>query len=81
VNTPRLVHERRERPRRCRRDQSAKKTSEVTEELEAAVALVHQYVPPSPDLMQVVMNAGPPSTSNGNRSVSDEDSNERQRHA
>ena len=36
----------------------AKKTGEMKEELEAAVALVHQYVPPSPDLMQVVMNAG-----------------------
>src|SRR5512134_1769864 len=36
----------------------AKKTGEMKEELEAAVALVQQYVPPSPDLMQVVMNAG-----------------------
>jgi hypothetical protein len=36
----------------------AKKTGEMKEELEAAVALVHQYVPPSPDLMQLVMNAG-----------------------
>jgi hypothetical protein len=36
----------------------AKKTGEMKEELEAAVALVHQYLPPSPDLMQVVMNAG-----------------------
>ena len=36
----------------------AKKTGEMKEELEAAVALVQQYVPPSPDMMQVVMNAG-----------------------
>jgi hypothetical protein len=36
----------------------AKKTGEMKEELEAAVALVQQYVPPSPDLMQAVMNAG-----------------------
>ena len=36
----------------------AKKTDEMKEELEAAVALVHQYMPPAPDLMQVVMNAG-----------------------
>jgi hypothetical protein len=36
----------------------AKKTGEMKEEMEAAVALVQQYVPPSPDLMQVVMNAG-----------------------
>jgi hypothetical protein len=35
-----------------------KKVGEMKEELEAAVALVHQYLPPSPDLMQVVMNAG-----------------------
>ena len=41
----------------------AKKTGEMKEELEAAVALVHQYVPPSPDLMQVVMNAGTASLS------------------
>jgi len=36
----------------------AKKTGEMKEELEAAVALVQQYLPPSPDMMQVVMNAG-----------------------
>ena len=41
----------------------AKKTGEMKEELEAAVALVHQYVPSSPDLMQVVMNAGTASLS------------------
>ena len=36
----------------------AKKTGEMKEEMEEAVALIQQYVPPSPDLMQVVMNAG-----------------------
>jgi len=41
----------------------AKKTGEMKEELEAAVALVQQYVPPSPDLMQLVMNAGTASLS------------------
>ena len=41
----------------------AKKTAEMKEELEAAVALVQQYLPPSPDMMQVVMNAGTASLS------------------
>ena len=36
----------------------AKKTGEMKDELESAVQLIQQYVPPSPDLMQVVMNAG-----------------------
>jgi len=35
-----------------------KKTGEMKAELEAATALVHQYVPPDPGKMQVVMNAG-----------------------
>ena len=35
-----------------------KKTGEMKEELESASALVHQYLPPAPDKMQVVMNAG-----------------------
>jgi hypothetical protein len=35
----------------------------MKEELEAAVALVQQYLPPSPDMMQVVMNAGTASVS------------------
>ena len=35
-----------------------KKTGEMKAELEAAAALVHQYVPPDPGMMQVVMNAG-----------------------
>jgi hypothetical protein len=34
------------------------KKEEMKEDLQAAVALVHQYVPPSPDLMQAVMSAG-----------------------
>ena len=41
----------------------AKKTGEMKEELENAVALVQRYVPPSPDKMQVVMNAGTASLS------------------
>jgi hypothetical protein len=36
----------------------AKKTGEMKEELEAAVALIQEYVPPAPDRIQVVMNAG-----------------------
>lgn len=35
-----------------------KKKEEMKEELQAATALVHQYVPPDPGLMQVVMGAG-----------------------
>ena len=35
----------------------------MKEELEAAVALVQQYIPPSPEMMQVVMNAGTASIS------------------
>jgi hypothetical protein len=41
----------------------AKKTGEMKEELESAAALVQRYVPPSPDKMQVVMNAGTASLS------------------
>ncbi len=41
----------------------AKKTEEMKGELEAAVALVQQYLPPAPDKMQVVMNAGTASVS------------------
>jgi hypothetical protein len=40
-----------------------KKKGEMKAELEAAVALVHQYVPPDPGMMQVVMNAGTASLS------------------
>jgi len=41
----------------------AKKTGEMKDELESAVALVHQYLPPSPDMMQTVMTAGTASLS------------------
>jgi len=41
----------------------AKKTEEMKDELESAVALVQRYVPPSPDKMQAVMNAGTASVS------------------
>lgn len=34
------------------------KKEEMKEELQAAVALVHRYLPPAPDLMQAVMSAG-----------------------
>jgi len=36
----------------------AKKTGEMKDELESAVALVQQYLPPEPDKMQAVMSAG-----------------------
>ena len=36
----------------------ANKTEEMKEELQATVALIHQYVPPDPGLIQVVMNTG-----------------------
>jgi hypothetical protein len=35
-----------------------KKTGEMKEDMEAAVALVHQYVPPAPDKIQAAMAAG-----------------------
>src|SRR4249919_1597119 len=41
----------------------AKKTGEMKEELESAVALVQQYLPPEPDKMQAVMTAGTASLS------------------
>lgn len=41
----------------------AKKTEDLREELESAVLLVQKYVPPHPDLMQVVMNSGTASIS------------------
>jgi len=43
----------------------AKKTGEMKEEMESAVALVQQYVPPAPDMLQVVMNACTASLSQG----------------
>lgn len=36
----------------------AKKTGEMKEDLESAAALVQRYVPPDPDMMQIVMGAG-----------------------
>jgi hypothetical protein len=42
---------------------AAKKTGEMKEELESAAALVHRYIPPSPDNIQVVTNAGTASIS------------------
>jgi hypothetical protein len=42
-----------------------KKKGEMKAELEAATALVHQYVPPDPGMMQVVMNAGTASLAQG----------------
>jgi hypothetical protein len=47
-----------EKKRGLRGKAVAKKTGEMKEELESAAALVHQYVPPNPDMMQIVMNAG-----------------------
>jgi hypothetical protein len=41
----------------------AKKTGEMKEEFESAVTLVQQYLPPEPEKMQVVMNAGTASLS------------------
>src|SRR4029453_12479583 len=43
---------------RIKRKVVAKKTGEMKEEMQAASALVHQYVPPSPDKMQAAMGAG-----------------------
>jgi hypothetical protein len=47
----------------------AKKTGEMKAELEAATALVHQYVPPDPGMMQVVINAGTASLAQGGPGV------------
>jgi hypothetical protein len=46
-----------------------KKKGEMKAELEAATALVHQYVPPDPGMMQVVMNAGTASLSQAGAGV------------
>ena len=43
----------------------AKKTGEMKDELEAPSRSSSSYVPPSPDMMQVVMNAGTASLSPG----------------
>jgi hypothetical protein len=47
-----------EKKRGLRGKIAEKKKGEMKEELEAAMALVHQYVPPDPGMMQAVMNAG-----------------------
>jgi hypothetical protein len=47
-----------EKKRGLRGKIAEKKKGEMKAELEAAIALVHQYVPPDPGMMQVVMNAG-----------------------
>jgi hypothetical protein len=47
-----------EKKRGLKGKMAAKKTGEMKEELEATVALVQQYVPPAPDNIQVVINAG-----------------------
>jgi hypothetical protein len=47
-----------EKPRGLRGRMVAKKTEEMQDELQAAVALVQQYVPPAADSIQVVINAG-----------------------
>jgi hypothetical protein len=52
-----------EKKRGLRGKAIAKKTGEMKAELEEATALVHQYVPPDPGMMQVVMNAGAASLS------------------
>lgn len=36
----------------------ANKTEEMKDELQATAALIHQYVPPDPGMVQVVINAG-----------------------
>ena len=41
----------------------ANKVEELSGEVKATVAMIHQYVPPDPNLMQVVMNAGTASVS------------------
>jgi hypothetical protein len=43
----------------------AKKTGEMKEDMQAAVALVHQYVPPQPDKIQAAMAAGRITTAPG----------------
>jgi len=47
-----------EKKRGLRGKIAANKTEEMKEELQATAALIQQYVPPAPDQIQVVMNAG-----------------------
>jgi hypothetical protein len=47
-----------EKKRGLKGKMAAKKTGEMKEELQATAALIQQYVPPAPDRIQVVINAG-----------------------
>jgi len=47
-----------EKKRGLRGKIAANKTEDMKEELQATAALIQQYVPPAPDQIQVVMNAG-----------------------
>ena len=47
-----------EKKRGLRGKIAANKTEEMKEELQATIALIQQYVPPDPGMIQVVMNAG-----------------------
>jgi len=52
-----------EKKRGLRGKAIAKKTGEMKEELQQTAELIQQYVPPAPDKMQVVINAGTASLS------------------
>jgi hypothetical protein len=52
-----------EKKRGLRGKMIEKKTGEMKAELEASAALVHNYIPPDPDKIQAVMNAGTASLS------------------
>ncbi|BCS34045.1 hypothetical protein TBR22_A32740 [Luteitalea sp. TBR-22] len=58
VRTPVVTPPPAEKKRGLRGRVVAKKTGEMKEELQATAALIHEYVPPAPDRIQVVMNAG-----------------------
>ena len=58
VRTPVVTPPPAEQKRGLRGRVVAKKTGEMKEELQATAALIHEYVPPAPDRIQVVMNAG-----------------------
>jgi hypothetical protein len=58
VKTPVVQPPPPEKKRGLRGKAVAKKTGEMKEELQATVALIQQYVPPAPDRIQVVINAG-----------------------
>jgi hypothetical protein len=58
IKTPVVTPPPAEKKRGLKGKNIAKKTEEMKDQLESAAALVQRYVPPSPDKMQVVMNAG-----------------------